>query len=61
METKNNFKEEKRHTGIPGLWTQELDARHWTLDAGVWTLGSELWTLSLTIVEQNQNPVPDFA
>ena len=24
----------KCHTGIPGLWTQELDARLWTLDAG---------------------------
>ena len=35
------------HTGIPGLWTQELDA--------------ELWTLSLTVVEQNQNPVSGFA
>ena len=22
------------HTGIPGLWTQELDAGLWTLDTG---------------------------
>ena len=40
------------HTGIPGLWTQELDVGLWTLDfgrwtlnAGLWTLGSGLWTL----------------
>ena len=26
------------HTGIPGLWTQELDAGRWTLDSGPWTL-----------------------
>ena len=25
---------EKRHTGIPGLWTKELDAGLWTLDPG---------------------------
>ena len=43
-----------RHTGIPGFWTQELDAELWTLDSG-------RWTLSLTVVEQNQNPVGDFA
>ena len=40
------------HTGIPGLWMQELNAGRWTLDAGRWTLdagcwaqGAELWTL----------------
>ena len=33
--------------GTPGLWTEELDAGH--------------RTLSLTVVEQNQNPVSDFA
>ena len=70
------------HTGIPGLWTQQLDAGLWTLDSGRWTLNSGrwtldaglwtldsgrwtldagLWTLSLTVVEQNQNPVSDFA
>ena len=29
-----------RHTGIPGLWTQELDSGLWTqeLDSGLWTL-----------------------
>ena len=39
------------HTGIPGLWTQELDAGLWTLDckhqtlhAGLWKLISETWT-----------------
>ena len=44
--------QEKRHTGIPGLWTQEMDAGlwmlhsgRWTLDAGRWTLDSESWTL----------------
>ena len=26
------------HTGIPELWTQELDAGLWTLDSGRWTL-----------------------
>ena len=34
-----------QHTGIPGLWTQELDSGLWTLDAGLWTLNSERWTL----------------
>ena len=38
----------KRHSGIPGLWTQELDAVRWTLDAGLWTLDSGRWTLDLT-------------
>ena len=33
------------HTGIPGLWTQELDAGLWTLDSGRWTLDAGLWTL----------------
>ena len=33
------------HTGIPGLWTQELDAWPWTLDSGRWTLDSERWVL----------------
>ena len=35
----------KCHSGIPGLWTQELDAVRWTLDAGLWTLDTGLWTL----------------
>ena len=47
-----NIKILKRHTEIPGLWT---------LDATLWTLGSEHWTLSLTVSEQNQNPVSDFS
>ena len=41
-----------RHTGIPGIWTQVLDAglwtlasRRWTLDAGRWTLDPGCWTL----------------
>ena len=48
-----------RHTGIPGLWTQELDAGQserwtldsgrWTLDAGHWTLDSGLWTLDTVV------------
>ena len=33
------------YTGIPGLWTQELDAGLWTLDSGRWTLDAGLWTL----------------
>ena len=46
------------HTGIPGLWTQELDAGLrtltldaglWTLDAGFWTLGAGLWTLDTVV------------
>ena len=49
-----------RHTGIPGLWTQELHTGLWTLDSGRWTLGSGPWTLSLNVVEQNQNSVSDF-
>ena len=32
-------------TGIPGLWTQELDAGLWTLDSGCWTLDAGLWML----------------
>ena len=35
----------KRHTRIPGLWTQELDAGLWTMDSGLWALDAELWTL----------------
>ena len=34
-----------RHTGIPGPWTQELDAGLWTLDSGRWTLDAGHWTL----------------
>ena len=37
------------HTGIPGPWTQELDAGLWMLDAGLWTLDSGLWTLGTTL------------
>ena len=33
------------HTGIPGLWKQELDAGLWMLDSGRWTLDAALWTL----------------
>ena len=33
------------HTGIPGLWRQELEAGRWTLDSGRWTLDTGLWTL----------------
>ena len=33
------------HTGIPGLWTQVLDAGLWTLDSGSWDLNSAPWTL----------------
>ena len=32
------------HTGIPGLWTQELDAGLWTLKSEPWTLDSRRWT-----------------
>ena len=28
------------HTGIPGLWTQVLDTRLWTLGTGLWILDS---------------------
>ena len=42
-----------------GLWT--LDAGLWTLDATLWTLLSGHWTLSLTVSEQNQNPIFDSA
>ena len=34
------------HTGIPGLWTQELDAGPQTLDTGPWTLDSGRQTLN---------------
>ena len=33
------------YTGIPGLWTQELDAGLWTVDAGIWTLDFGRYTL----------------
>ena len=33
-----------RHTGIPGLWTEVLNAGLWTLDAGLLTLDPGLWT-----------------
>ena len=36
---------DRRHTGIHGLWTQELDAGLGTLDSGRWTLDAGLWTL----------------
>ena len=36
-----------RHTGIPGLLTQELDAGLWMLDSGRWTLDVERWTLDV--------------
>ena len=38
---------ENGHTGIPGLWTQVLNAGLWTMDSGPWTLDSDatLWTL----------------
>ena len=31
VKEKGNF---KRYNGIPGVWTQELDAGLWTLDVG---------------------------
>ena len=34
------------HTGIPGLWTQVLDAGLWTFDYRRWTLDSVLWALN---------------
>ena len=34
-----------RHTGIPGIWTQQLDAELWTLDSGRWILDAGLWAL----------------
>ena len=34
-----------RHTGIPGLWMQVLDARLWTLDSRLWTLHFGRWAL----------------
>ena len=46
-----------RRTGIPGHWTQVLDAGLWMLEATLWTLGSIHWTLSLTVSEQNQSTV----
>ena len=53
---KNLDPNKSRHNGIPGLWTQELDAglwtlnsRRWTLVAGLWTLDAVLWTLDATL------------
>ena len=41
----NQYSLRSWHTGIPGLWTQELDTGLWTLDSGLWTLDSGRWTL----------------
>ena len=37
------------HTGIPGLWMQELAAGLWTLDFGRSTLDSRRWTLDAAL------------
>ena len=37
--------DKKGHTGIPWLWTQELDAGLWMLDSGRWTLDAGIWML----------------
>ena len=42
----HDLKLKSGHTGIPELWTQELDAGLWTLDAGLWTLDVTLRKLS---------------
>ena len=42
-------------------WTLDARVGRWTLDDDLWTLDSGPWTLSLTVVEQNQNPVSNFA
>ena len=58
---------ENGHTGIPGLWTQVLNAGLWTMDPGRWTrmLHFGRWALgtghSLTVLEQKQKPVSDSA
>ena len=31
--------------GIPGLWTQVLDAGLWALESGRWTLDAGRWIL----------------
>ena len=55
-----------RWTLDAGLWTLgsgrwTLGSERWTLDSWRWTLGSGHWTLSLTVLEQNQQPVSDSA
>ena len=40
---KNDAK--NRYTGLPGLWTQELDVGLWMLDSGRWTLDDGRWAL----------------
>ena len=49
------------HTGIPGLWTQKLDAGPWTLHAGLWTLdvglltlNARMWTLKLSSLKLSE-------
>ena len=37
--------EREGHTGIPGIWTQVLDAGFWTLNFGRWILDNGLWAL----------------
>ena len=49
-----------------GLWMLDsgrwsLDTGSWMLHYGRWALDTGYWTLSLTVIEQNQNPVSDFA
>ena len=36
---------QNKHTRIPGLWTQVLNAGLWTLDSGRWTLDPGCWAL----------------
>ena len=55
------------HTGIPGLWMQELDAgpwtldsRRWTLDVGFWTLDTGLWTLGAVVDCYRTESEPSF-
>ena len=41
------------------LSTLDAGSGRWTLDSWRWTLGSGHWTLTLTVLEQNQQPVSD--
>ena len=52
LERRKKVSKNDRHTGIPGLWTQELDAGLWTLNAGLWTLDSGRWILDVSLITQ---------
>ena len=46
---------DEQHTVVPGICTQELDARLLTLDSGRWMLESGLYTLDAGLCTLNRH------